>query len=36
VPSIKKAEQLLGWSPTTTFDEALIKTVDYYLSIRPA
>lgn len=36
VPSIKRAQTILGWQPTTSFDDALAKTVDYYLSHRPA
>ncbi|MBU0744917.1 MAG: bifunctional UDP-4-keto-pentose/UDP-xylose synthase [Gammaproteobacteria bacterium] len=31
VPSIKRANDILGWEPTTTVDEALKKTVEYYL-----
>jgi nucleoside-diphosphate-sugar epimerase len=36
VPSIKKAQQILGWSPTTSFKDALAHTVDYYISTKPA
>jgi len=35
VPSIVRAEKILGWKPTTDFSAALKKTVDYYMSIRP-
>lgn len=35
VPSIKRAETILGWKPTTDFATSLSKTVDYYLSIKP-
>ena len=31
VPSIQNAKDHLGWEPTTTMDEALTKTLDYYL-----
>ncbi len=31
VPAIKKAAELLGWRTKTTLDEALKKTVEYYL-----
>ena len=31
VPSVKNAEQYLGWRPTTDFKTALRKTLDYYL-----
>lgn len=31
VPSVKNAKEHLGWEPTTTMDEALKKTLDYYL-----
>ncbi len=31
VPSIKNAEQYLGWKPTTDLKTALRKTLDYYL-----
>jgi nucleoside-diphosphate-sugar epimerase len=31
VPSIKNAAQRLGWAPVTGVDEALKKTLDYYL-----
>jgi len=31
VPSIKNAAQRLGWAPMTGIDEALKKTLDYYL-----
>lgn len=35
VPSIKNAEQHLGWKPTTDFKTALRKTLDYHLG-RPS
>ena len=35
VPSIKNAEQHLGWKPTTDLETALRKTLDYHLG-RPA
>ena len=35
VPSIKNAEQYLGWKPTTDLNTALRKTLDYHLS-RPS
>jgi nucleoside-diphosphate-sugar epimerase len=35
VPSIKNAEQYLGWKPTTDFKTALRKTLDYHLG-RPS
>jgi nucleoside-diphosphate-sugar epimerase len=31
VPSISNAEQKLGWRPVTTIDDALRKTLDFYL-----
>jgi len=31
VPSVKNAELRLGWKPTTGIDEALRKTLDFYL-----
>ena len=31
VPSIKKAKEKLGWSPVTPIDEAIQKTLDFYL-----
>lgn len=31
VPSIKNAEEHLGWTPTTDFTTALRKTLDFYL-----
>jgi nucleoside-diphosphate-sugar epimerase len=36
VPSIEKAKKHLGWKPTTTLEDALAKTIDYYLSIKAA
>lgn len=36
IPSITRAEQYLKWKPVTPFDEALARTVDYYLRTRPA
>ncbi len=35
VPSIKKAQTLLDWQPTTDFETSLKKTVDYYISTQP-
>ncbi|MCG3192110.1 MAG: bifunctional UDP-4-keto-pentose/UDP-xylose synthase [Thermoanaerobaculia bacterium] len=34
VPSIKKAQRCLGWSPKTDFKTGLKKTLDYYLKKR--
>ena len=34
VPSIRKAERLLGWTPTTDFPAGLKKTLDFYLKSR--
>jgi UDP-4-amino-4-deoxy-L-arabinose formyltransferase/UDP-glucuronic acid dehydrogenase (UDP-4-keto-hexauronic acid decarboxylating) len=34
-PSIEKARRILGWEPTTNLDEALKKTLDYYLDSMP-
>ncbi len=34
VPSIRKAERLLGWKPTTDFPTGLKKTLDFYLKGR--
>lgn len=31
VPSIKRAQEILHWEPTTDLDTALAKTVDFYL-----
>ncbi len=31
VPSVKNAKERLGWEPTTTIDDALKKTLDFYL-----
>jgi nucleoside-diphosphate-sugar epimerase len=31
VPSIRKAEERLGWKPVTDINEALTKTLDFYL-----
>jgi len=36
VPSIKKAQNILGWNPETDFATSLKKTVDYYISIKPS
>jgi nucleoside-diphosphate-sugar epimerase len=36
VPSVARAEKILGWKPATTFDDALGRTIDYYLQNRPA
>jgi len=35
VPSIRKAKERLGWSPTTDFATGLKLTLDFYLSGRP-
>lgn len=35
VPSIEKAKRVLEWEPTTSVADALRKTVDYYISIKP-
>lgn len=35
VPSIRKAQELLGWQPKTDFMTSLAKTVDYYISLKP-
>jgi UDP-4-amino-4-deoxy-L-arabinose formyltransferase/UDP-glucuronic acid dehydrogenase (UDP-4-keto-hexauronic acid decarboxylating) len=32
VPSIEKARRLLGWTPKVDLDEALRRTLDYYLT----
>jgi len=34
VPSIRKAEELLGWKPKTSFKAGLKKTLDFYLKSR--
>jgi nucleoside-diphosphate-sugar epimerase len=34
VPSIRRARQLLGWEPRIGLDEAIRRTVDFYLSKR--
>ena len=31
VPSVKRAKECLGWEPTTTVDDALRKTLEFYL-----
>jgi UDP-4-amino-4-deoxy-L-arabinose formyltransferase/UDP-glucuronic acid dehydrogenase (UDP-4-keto-hexauronic acid decarboxylating) len=31
VPSIKKAKTIIGWEPKVNLDEALRKTLEYYL-----
>ena len=31
VPSVKNAKERLGWVPSTSVDEALRKTLDFYL-----
>lgn len=36
IPCIKNIQKHLGWTPTTNLALALKKTVDYYISIRPA
>ena len=35
VPSVRKAKECLGWTPTTDFATGLAKTLDFYLSGRP-
>ena len=30
VPSVKKAESILGWKPSVNMDDLLIKTMDFY------
>jgi nucleoside-diphosphate-sugar epimerase len=35
VPSIRRAGELLGWKPRIGMDEAIERTVDFYLSKRP-
>jgi nucleoside-diphosphate-sugar epimerase len=30
-PSIAKASSLLGWNPSTSLDEALVRTYDAFL-----
>jgi len=32
LPSIRRAQELLGWTPTTSLEEGLKKTLDFYLS----
>ena len=34
VPSIKRAKEKLGWSPKVGFDEAITRTLDFYLKGR--
>ena len=34
VPSVRKAKECLGWTPTTDFTTGLAKTLDFYLSGR--
>jgi nucleoside-diphosphate-sugar epimerase len=31
VPSVKNAKERLGWEPKTSIDDALRKTLDFYL-----
>jgi nucleoside-diphosphate-sugar epimerase len=33
VPSIKKAETMLGWRPSVQMDELLLKTMDFYFKL---
>ncbi len=35
IPSIKRAQTILGWNPTTNFADCLRRTVDYYISTKP-
>jgi len=35
VPSVRKAKECLGWTPTSDFATGLAKTLDFYLSGRP-
>lgn len=35
VPSIKRARELLGWSPKVSMEDALSRTLDYHLSKAP-
>ncbi|OPY64978.1 MAG: Bifunctional polymyxin resistance protein ArnA [Syntrophorhabdus sp. PtaU1.Bin050] len=35
VPSIKKAQKIIGWSPQVDLDTALKRTLDYYLDTNP-
>ena len=34
VPSIRRAKEILGWEPKVAMDEAIRRTVDFYLSKR--
>ena len=36
VPSIRRAREILGWEPKVDLDEAIRRTVDFYLSRRLA
>lgn len=36
VPSIEKAKRVLGWEPKTGVEEALRKTVEYYVGVKSA
>lgn len=36
VPSIRRAKELLGWEPKVGMDEAIRRTVDFYLTKRQA
>lgn len=36
VPSIRRAKEILGWEPKVGMDEAIRRTVDFYLSKRGA
>ena len=33
-PSINKISRILGWRPKTNFDEGLVKTINYYKTIK--
>ena len=35
VPSIRRARKVLGWEPKVGMDEALQRTVNFYLTKRP-
>jgi nucleoside-diphosphate-sugar epimerase len=35
VPSIERARRILAWEPTVGIDEAIQRTVEFYLTKRP-